>query len=791
MRTTYFRTEKELNMVKRWLPSVATLSSLSMALLMMAPADAVELGNISLQSVSGQPLQATVQLSDTEGLDASRISVQVASAADFDRFSLERIAALDMLQIQVDFSGSTPVLRVSSPVTINEPFISLVLDTRWPAGRVLTEYTLRLESPAFSAQTGAPASVAPIRSVQEPLTDTVAQAPVVAVPEATASVSNAPVSTQASSQSGAGSQQTSQPASTAAQQAGAAAQPAAPVSNASTITVNAGDTLWALAQRVRPDSSVSVQQTMLAMQRLNPQAFIGGNINRVRRGEILQVPELSQIRQIAATEAVSEVNRQNQQLTAAASAVAAQPVTGAPSAAPAGAGAQGELRVVTVADDADNQQADASAAGNQSTRRREQIESLEDRISLGEENLARVDAQNEELNARLAMLQQQIASAQEIIRLRDLELAQLQQRLAEEGDTASADTPPTVITMAPDAGPFQRLMYLLTSNTWAMLGAAGVLVLLLVLLMMRRNRAAAESKAQISARENDSMSLGTEDDELLFSGVAEAAAESAASSAAAAEENASNGDAVAFYQLVEDSSEPADVLEKQIYNNKVQQEYEEGLEVYRNSELALPQATDLSEPEIDDDWQAGRLNSETTEFDDRFELDDTADSFDDKPAPATTAPGVMDASASEYDEFSSEDTGADLDWPDEDKAARVGDEFDISLTDNADEVPDSAPTPPGFEPEIKSTPAAKPASDDFDDLAFLPSEDDFTDQADQEDEEDFDFLSDSDEAATKLDLARAYIDMGDGYGAREILEEVLSEGTEVQRKEAQDLLGRL
>lgn len=708
-------------MAKRWLPSAASLSSLSMALLMMAPAQAVELGNISLQSASGQPLMATIQLSDTEGLSASDVSVQVASSADFERFSLERPGALDTLQIEVDFSGNTPVLRLSSPVTIDEPFISLVLDTRWPAGRVLTEYTLRLESPAFSASGAGTASIAPIRSEQAPLQESAQQAepqaPVVSVPE-TATVSDAPVSVRTSTVSPAADAPAAVPA-TAAPRSSTAAQNAAMVSNASTITVNAGDTLWELAQRVRPDTSVSVQQTMLALQRLNPEAFIGGNINRVRRGEVLLVPELTQIREIAATEAVSEVSRQNQQLAAGSSATPIQPVSAPPSSQ--SAGAQGELRVVTVADDSDSQQADASAAGNQSTQRSEQIEALEDRISLGEEDLARLDAQNSELNARLALLQQQINAAQEIIRLRDLELAQLQQQLATEDSAAGTEVPPTVITMAPDAGPLQRVMHILTSNTWAMLGAAGVLVLLLVLLMVRRNRAAAESKAQASARENDGMTLGDEDDELLFSGVAEAAAESAASSAAAAEEAAvddpapSDSEAAALYKLVEESADPtADPeLDNNKYNNKVQEEFEENL---KNSNEAL----------------------------------------------------------------SGEDTGADLDWPDEDKTATAGDEFDISLTD--DDSDDSA---------VNKTSAPHSAADDFDDLAFLPSEDEFTDQADAEDEEDFDFLSDSDEAATKLDLARAYIDMGDSHGAREILEEVLSEGTEVQRKEAQELLGRL
>ena len=57
--------------------------------------------------------------------------------------------------------------------------------------------------------------------------------------------------------------------------------------------------------------------------------------------------------------------------------------------------------------------------------------------------------------------------------------------------------------------------------------------------------------------------------------------------------------------------------------------------------------------------------------------------------------------------------------------------------------------------------------------------------------EDFDFLADADEIATKLDLARAYIDMGDTEGARDILDEVLSEGNEIQRQEAREMSARL
>jgi len=48
-----------------------------------------------------------------------------------------------------------------------------------------------------------------------------------------------------------------------------------------------------------------------------------------------------------------------------------------------------------------------------------------------------------------------------------------------------------------------------------------------------------------------------------------------------------------------------------------------------------------------------------------------------------------------------------------------------------------------------------------------------------------------DETATKLDLAKAYIDMGDAEGARSILQEVISEGNEDQKKQAQELSSQI
>ncbi len=53
-----------------------------------------------------------------------------------------------------------------------------------------------------------------------------------------------------------------------------------------------------------------------------------------------------------------------------------------------------------------------------------------------------------------------------------------------------------------------------------------------------------------------------------------------------------------------------------------------------------------------------------------------------------------------------------------------------------------------------------------------------------------DFLGD-DAVATKIDLARAYLDMGDADGARSMLEEVVAEGSESQKAEAKKLLSEI
>lgn len=768
-------------MVKRLLPTFATL------MLLTGAAGAVDLGEAALQSGSGQALDAFIRLDDIDGLTAGQIDIRVAAADDFARFSLDREPILDNLQLTVDLDATDgPVLRLRSTVAIDQPYLSLLLDTRWPSGRVLTEYTLRLQSAPFSAQ-AAPSRVQPGRSESVPLTSEAEAAGDLAAP---ASVALA-----------APQLATSDTNNTAP---GGSARDDAALDNASTITVGAGDTLWVIAQRVRPDSSVTVQQTMLALQRLNPEAFIGNNINQVLRGAVLRVPELADIRQLDQAEAIAEVARQNQILAL----TPLQPV--AATGGGNSSAAQGELRIVAVEDNED-QQPDASAAGSQAAERERRLNELEDRLAVRQEELDRLERSNEELNARLSMLQQQVTAAQEIIRLRDLELAQLQQSLAEQANERPTPPPPPVVTMAPEGSPMERIANTLMNNTWALLGTILALIVLVVLVLAARNRAA-------RAKEQEMQQTAQDADELLFADVAKVGLgtdQAVGSDAAAAglvagspdtepsgsddapagtDEQVQLADAEAIWEDEGGQPEPVDGPE----------DGAGGDSVVAAAAVFYDDNFDYEEAEQPD---AAVLQGEHGPQDD---AGDTADPVAETEPPATTEEliAALDSASAprepldpdaefdletsfELDEAVPTDSGepreqgrddeldSELDWP-----AEEADELEAAGIAMPPSVDDSAAAPAD---ESSSAPV-----DAFDDLAFAELEAVLADGDDDEDDDDgFGFRLGSDEVATKLDLARAYIDMGDEPGAREILEEVLQEGTDEQRGEARKLLERI
>ncbi len=65
------------------------------------------------------------------------------------------------------------------------------------------------------------------------------------------------------------------------------------------------DTLWSIATRLKPSAAVTVQQTLLAIYRLNPQAFENQNIHSLIPGSTLRVPSLAQVSSATTQEAIN------------------------------------------------------------------------------------------------------------------------------------------------------------------------------------------------------------------------------------------------------------------------------------------------------------------------------------------------------------------------------------------------------------------------------------------------------------------------------------------------------
>lgn len=790
----------------------------SVVLFAAAHAKALGLGEITVESALNQPFLARIELLQLGGVRPEQISVQLASESDFARFSIDRENHLQSIRFNVVAAGNSPYVKLSSIDAVREPYLNFVLETSWPSGRLLSEHTVLLDLPAFASNASAPAVRQPEQTMR---------------PSAGESSSSNQSITQHSS--------ASTPASTArfAAQEPATNEPAEQpteqdvTANDDVVMVDANDTLWNIALEVRPDSSVTVQQTMLALLRMNSGAFIADNINMVRRGQVLRIPNLEQIRALSAREAISEVSRQNLLFENRRNVpLTSQPVTSPPSATANASAGRGELTVVTT--DTAEQTSAQSASGGRSAELDAQVSDLEDALAVQQEEFDRVTLANEELNERLSLLEQQIASAQEIIRLRDLELAQLQQALAQEqAAVAMAPAPvdpPIVITMAPEKSFLQTLIDKFIANTYILLAVTALVILLLVYLLLRRNKAteeaayaemgrgAGEGDDAVSGVHSEFSSVGSnptalDDDEDLqeIFGLAEAADESMfadddelqyLAEDAVADEVLENANALIAYQKYDEAvtllqnaivAEPERTdLRLKLLEVCVAKQDAIGFKLQETELRDLgdtsvgPRIVELKKAQLKGELVRGELDNEILEEgEDAFlsELD-ALDTLVD----ADAAEATEETTAVEVEEVSADDPEHSIDFD-----FTVLD-AEMPATDTQSELQQVQDEEFEVDEDLAGKAPSDELTDELEDLQFIDDDIDldveFTED-DAAEDDDFDFVSDTDQVATKLDLAKAYFEMGDQDGAREILEEVLNEGNGAQIADAQELLDKL
>lgn len=366
--------------------------------LVLSPyASALGLGEVKLKSTLNQPLEAEVKLLDTRDLTAEQILVALASPADFERNGVDRLFFYTEFQFQVDLTAADgPKVVITSRNPVREPYLNFLIEARWTAGRLLREYTLLMDLPTFDDDRR------PTQAVQSAVTGKAQQQRAAAsTPRATTS-----------------SGYTSEPRQTARQ----------PSLSGDQYEVRSDDTLWEIALRARPDSSVSVHQSMMALYRANPEAFINGNINRLRRGQVLRVPDASEMKSLNRSEAVSQfvhatgdsdlgaqlnASRRTSAARTESTEVSGRVKLAAPSSGTAGSG-QG-------------------SGANDGTGK-----ALESELAVTLEELDKSKAENTELSSRVKDLEAQIETMERLVEVSNEKLRALQVT-AEQSTTESPE----------------------------------------------------------------------------------------------------------------------------------------------------------------------------------------------------------------------------------------------------------------------------------------------------------------------------------------------------------------
>lgn len=363
-------------------------------------AHALGLGEVSVKSALNEPLVAEIELLETRGITVEEIRSQLASVEDFSRAGIDRQFFLNNLKFTpVIRPNGKSFVRITSSQAVREPFLNFLLEVYWPAGRVMKEYTLLLDPPMYTPQ------------------EVVYTQPAVAAPRASASTPR-PAAPQASPV-------VRQPA---AQRPAPAPVPAW---KGDQYRVQSNDTLWEIALRAG-GSRAAVHQTMLAIQDLNPGAFIDGNINMLKNNQVLKLPTEEQIRRRSRNQALTEVQAQTDAWRAGSTTerqIDARRRETA-EAAPAAVEKDDSLRLVAAETGKSETGSDGGA----------DVSNMANALALTKERLDSVLSENADLSSRVEDLNSQVEKLQRLLELKNTQLANLQNMADEDVAEAAEET---------------------------------------------------------------------------------------------------------------------------------------------------------------------------------------------------------------------------------------------------------------------------------------------------------------------------------------------------------------
>jgi pilus assembly protein FimV len=489
----------------------------ALALLLALPsaAFALGLGDIHLLSPLNAPLDAEIEVVDVAPDEINTMQAQLASRDTFAQNGVDWPGYLATVQVRtVKTPDGRTVIKLKSSDPISDPFLTLLVEVTWPRGHLVREYTMLLDPPVYAPGQSQVAN-APVNA---PATGSGAREGSIARASAPAPAAPAPAPVAAA-----------EPVATPASSASAAPAPSSASSSAGdqgggTRVVQRGDTLSHIAASVSGTDATTARARswMYAIYQANPKAF-DQNMNLLRTGAVLRIPDASSVSSVSPTEATAEIRRQNAAWRSSA---------GAPAEAASSSAQPGRLKLVTPAQNA----AAGASPGAQSA----EVSTLQNRVHDLEGQLAEqkrlVDLKNQDLarmQAQLAAKQAaQGAPAAATPPAPPPQAAQPPAPPAEQPPTAAQPTPPPAATQpeekpveaAPEPKPAPTAAVTtpakapagggigdLLKSYWWVLVALAVLIVLLVMRALRSRRASEfdDSLGRLAVAGAGAVDLGT------------------------------------------------------------------------------------------------------------------------------------------------------------------------------------------------------------------------------------------------------------------------------------------
>jgi pilus assembly protein FimV len=408
---------------------------------------AAGLGKLTILSSLGQPLLAEIEIVQLQPGEEEGLVARLPSADAFSAAGIEPSALLNSVRFTIQRRNNRPLVRVTSTQTVNDPFLELLVELQWSTGRLVREYTFLLDPAEYKVQqqaiAAAPAAKPAVAAKPAPAAPEMKPAPAAPASDTAKPEPKFDDVVQAKPEAAQEAKPEAKPEPKIEAQPLPATPPAAPAAAPAPQTmyeVRKGDTLSAIA-RQHLSAGVTLNQMLIAIYRTNPDAFIRDNINLVRAGQILNIPDADASGTVERADAnrlvsahIADFNEYRSRLAgvpvAAESAPGQRESTGRiepKPAAPPPAGAQDQLKLSK----ADPQK--PSAAGS--------------RAAQGDDAVARERALKE-AQSRVTDLEKNVADLQKLLELKNQQLAELEKRA---GGKPAASAPAPAPAPAPAA----------------------------------------------------------------------------------------------------------------------------------------------------------------------------------------------------------------------------------------------------------------------------------------------------------------------------------------------------